>query len=81
MRDWLNEGADPDEEPTPVCSIQPTDDGWILLDAWGVRVNDETYPTPDAAAEAAPWYGHEVDEEGFDYCDWCESDDSDDVPF
>jgi hypothetical protein len=65
---------------TPVCYIRPTEDGWVFVDVWGVRVNDEVYPNPSAARESAPWYGYEVDDidEGFE---WCESDDSDDVPF
>jgi hypothetical protein len=53
-------------DDTPVSHAQPTDDGWILVDSDGEPINDETYPSPAAAAEAAPWYGYRYEHVNYD---------------
>jgi len=45
-------------DDTPVSHAQPTDDG--------EPINDETYPSPAAAAEAAPWYGYRYEHVNYD---------------
>ena len=44
----------------------PTEDGWVLADQDGLPINDETYPTPAAAAAAAPWYGYRYERVDYD---------------
>ena len=53
-------------DESPVAHAVPTEDGWVLVDEWDQPINDETYPTPAAAAAAAPWYGYRYERVDYD---------------